>query len=297
MEMFLQQCINAVALGGTYALLALGLAIIFSIMGMINFAHGELMTITGYVLMFCGLAKLPFFLAAPLAVVGAMLGAMAMERLAFRPVRNSSGATMLVTSFAVAIILQTLFQNLISKRSQPVVLPDILAQSVHVGGLSIGINQITSIVITIVMLISLNIFLKRTVIGIAMRAAAEDFPVARLMGINANGVISGAFAISGMLAGVAGVLWVAQRASVDPLMGFIPVLKAFIAAILGGLGSLTGAVAGGFMLGFIEIFLTSYLPDHLHPYKDSIGLGLVVLVLLWRPSGLIPATNLAGEKA
>jgi branched-chain amino acid transport system permease protein len=297
MEMFLQQFINAVALGGTYALLALGLAIIFSIMGMINFAHGELMTITGYVLMFCGLVKLPFVLAAPLAVIGAMVGAMAMERLAFRPVRNASGATMLVTSFAVAIILQTLFQNFISKRSQPVILPDILAQSFYVGGLNIGINQISSIVITMFMLVFLNIFLKRTALGIGMRAAAEDFPVARLMGINANGVISGAFAISGMLAGVAGVLWVAQRASVDPLMGFVPVLKAFIAAILGGLGSLTGAVAGGFMLGFIEIFLTAYLPDNYQPYKDSIGLGLVILVLLWRPNGLIPATNIAKDRA
>ncbi len=296
MELFIQQTVNAVALGGTYALLALGLAIIFSIMGMINFAHGELMTTTGYVLMYCGLAGVPFYLAAPLAVVGAVLAAMAMERLAFRPVRNSSGATMLVTSFAVAIILQTLFQNFISKRSQPVALPDVFAQAVEIGGLTIGVNQISSIVITVVMLVFLNLFLTRTAVGIAMRAAAEDFPVARLMGVRANAVISGAFALSGLLAGVAGVLWVAQRASVDPLMGFVPVLKAFIAAILGGLGSLTGAVAGGFALGFIEIYLTAYLPDDIQPFKESLGLGLVILLLLWRPNGLIPAVSLSKEK-
>ncbi|MEM7170967.1 MAG: branched-chain amino acid ABC transporter permease [Pseudomonadota bacterium] len=296
MEFFLQQTVNAIALGGTYALLALGLAIIFSIMGMINFAHGELMTTTGYVLMFAGLAGIPFALAAPIAVVCAMLAAMAMERLAFRPVRNSSGATMLVTSFAVAIILQTLFQNLISKRSQPVILPDIFAQSVEIAGLTIGVNQISSICVTAVMLVVLNILLKRTAVGIAMRAAAEDFPVARLMGIRANAVISGAFALSGMLAGVAGVLWVAQRASVDPLMGFVPVLKAFIAAILGGLGSLSGAVAGGFALGFIEIYLTAYVPETAQPFKESIGLGLVILILLWRPNGLIPAKALGKEK-
>jgi branched-chain amino acid transport system permease protein len=296
MELIIQQLINAIALGGTYALLALGIAIIFSVMGMINFAHGELMTITGYSLMYCGIWNLPFYIAAPIAIAISMLAAMAMERLAFRPVRNANGATMLVTSFAVAIILQTLFQNFISKRSQPVKLPDFFAQSVEIAGLTIGINQIASIVITLIMLVSLNLFLTRTPVGIAMRAAAEDFPVARLMGIRANAVISGAFAISGLLAGVAGVLWVAQRASVDPLMGFVPVLKAFIATILGGLGSLTGAVAGGFMLGFIEIFLTAFLPDHLQPFKEPIGLGLVILLLLWRPMGLIPATSMSKEK-
>jgi len=296
MEFFFQQALNALALGGTYALLALGLAIIFSVMGMINFAHGELMTITGYILMFAGLAGLPFFIAAPLAIAGAMLAAMAMERLAFRPVRNASGETMLVTSFAVATILQTLFQNLISKRPQPVALPDVFAHSVSLVGLTIGVNQASSIVITVAMLLLLNLFLRKTAVGIAMRAAAEDFPMARLMGIRADAVISGAFAISGLLAGVAGVLWVSQRASIDPLMGFIPVLKAFIATTLGGLGSLTGAVAGGFALGVIEIFFTAYLPENIQPYKDSLALGVVILVLLGRPNGLFPAKSIGKEK-
>jgi branched-chain amino acid transport system permease protein len=295
-DIFIQQTINAISLGGTYALLALGLAIIFSIMGMINFAHGELMTITGYTLMYCGLAGLPFLVAAPVAVVVAIISAVAMERIAFRPVRNASAATMLVTSFAVAVILQTLFQNLISTRSQPVILPDLLAQSIHFGNMSVGINQIVSVTITLVVLIALNWFLRSTLLGMAMRAAAEDFSVTRLMGVRANGVIAGAFAISGALAGIAGVLWVAQRASVDPLMGFIPVLKAFIAAILGGLGSLTGAVAGGFALGFIEIYLAAYLPDHIQPYREALALGAVIFLLLLRPNGLVPAFNVGREK-
>lgn len=296
MDYFLQQTINAVALGGTYALLALGLAIIFSIMGMINFAHGELMTTTGYALMYCGLAGLPFLVSAPVAVVAAMAMAVAMERIAFRPVRKGTPATMLVTSFAVAVILQTLFQNLIASRSQPVILPDALAQSVAIGNLTIGINQLFAIAITATILVALNLFLKRTALGIAMRAAAEDFSVARLMGVRANAVIAGAFAISGALAGAAGVLWVAQRASVDPLMGFVPVLKAFIAAIVGGLGSLTGAVAGGFALAFIEIYLTAYLPEAWQPFKEALALGCVILVLLWRPNGLIPAFAIGREK-
>ncbi|MEQ9491413.1 MAG: branched-chain amino acid ABC transporter permease [Alphaproteobacteria bacterium] len=296
LSIFIQQTVNAISLGGTYALLALGLAIIFSIMGMINFAHGELMTITGYTLMYCGLAGLPFYISAPLAVVVATVAAVLMERIAFRPVRNGSPASMLVTSFAVAIILQTLFQNLISTRSKPVILPDVFAHSVHFGNLSIGINQILSISLTVVILVSLNWFLRKTILGMAMRAAAEDFSVARLMGVRANAIIAGAFAISGALAGAAGVLWVAQRASVDPHMGFVPVLKAFIAAILGGLGSLTGAVAGGFALGFIEIYLAAYLPENIQPYKEALALGLVIAILLVRPNGLIPAATIGKEK-
>lgn len=296
MEIFLQQTINAVALGGTYALLALGLAIIFSIMGMINFAHGELMTITGYALLYCGLSGVPFIISVPLAILAAILAAMLMERVAFRLVRNSSAATMLVTSFAVATILQTIFQNFISKRSKPVNLPEIFSESIMVGDFIIGVNKLLSIGTTIAMLIFLNWFFKHTKVGVAMRAAAEDFPVARLMGVRANAVITGAFALSGMLAGVAAVLWVSQRASVDPLMGFVPVLKAFIAAILGGLGSLSGAVAGGFLLGFIEIYLTAFLPESFNAFKEPIGLALVVMVLLWRPNGLIPAAGINSTK-
>lgn len=289
MDLFVQQTVNALALGGTYALLALGLAVVFSIMGLINFAHGELMTISGYTLMYCGILGVPFAVSVPLAILAAVLAAVAMERIAFRPVRGGSGATMLITSFAVAMILQVLFQNLISARSQAVALPQILSQSVHLGNVIIGVNKIAAIAATVLMLIFLDRFMNRQKTGIAMRAAAEDFAVARLMGIRANTVIAGAFAISGLLAGVAAVLWVSQRASVDPLMGFTPVLKAFIAAILGGLGSLRGAVAGGFMLGFIEVYLAAFLPQKFQEFREPIGLGLVVLILLFRPNGMIPS--------
>ena len=289
MDLFVQQTVNALALGGTYALLALGLAVVFSIMGLINFAHGELMTISGYTLMYCGILGVPFVVSVPLAILAAVLAAVAMERIAFRPVRGGSGATMLITSFAVAMILQVLFQNLISARSQAVALPQILSQSVHLGNVIIGVNKIAAIAATVLMLIFLDRFMNRQKTGIAMRAAAEDFAVARLMGIRANTVIAGAFAISGLLAGVAAVLWVSQRASVDPLMGFTPVLKAFIAAILGGLGSLRGAVAGGFMLGFIEVYLAAFLPQEFQEFREPIGLGLVVLILLFRPNGMIPS--------
>lgn len=287
MDLFLQQILNALSLGGTYALLALGLAVVFSIIGLINFAHGELMTVAGYVMAFSLAAALPFPLAILLALSAPVLLAMAMERVAFRPVRGASGTTLLLTSFAVSAILRVLFQNFISARPVPVPMPAALSGVIQIGPLHLGIIQSISIATTALMLIGLTLFLNRTVAGRAMRAASEDFAIVRLMGLRANAVVATAFAISGLLAAVAGLLWVAQRGSVDPLMGFLPVLKAFIAAIIGGLGSLTGAVAGGFLLGFIEVMLQAWLPDALLPYRDAFAIMLVIGVLLFRPQGLL----------
>lgn len=287
MDMLLQQLVNALSLGGTYALLALGLAVVFSIMGLINFAHGELMTAAGYGLCFAILSGLPFPLAIAGALVVAIVLATLMERIAFRPVRGASGTTLLLTSFAVSAILRVAFQNFISARPKPVPMPESLSGTIEIAGLHLGIIQATSILVTVLMLIGLNLFLRTTVLGRAMRAASEDFAIVRLMGIRANAVVATAFAISGLLAGVAGVLWVAQRGSVDPLMGSLPVLKAFIAAIIGGLGSLSGAVAGGFLLAFIEVLLQAYLPEGLLSYRDAFAILLVIGVLLFAPQGLL----------
>jgi len=289
MGYFLEQTGNALSLGGIYALLAIGLAVVYSILGLINFAHGTLMTLTGYILVFTAMAGLPFAIGAPVAVILVMASAVLLERIAFRPVRGASGATMLLTSFAVAVLLQLAFQLFISTRPQIVPLPAVLTTTLDLGGFAIGVNRIISVIVAIVVLVALNQFLKRTILGLAMRAAAEDFDVTRLMGIRANRVIATAFAISGLLAAVASVLWIAQRSSVDPMMGLIPVLKAFIATTLGGLGSLQGAVLGGILLGVIEIYLAAYLPDGALPYQGAISLGIVILVLIVRPQGLIGA--------
>jgi len=294
MTYFIEQTVNALSLGGTYALLALGLAVVFSILGMINFAHGALMTLTGYALVFASIEGLPFGLAAPFAVLVAMASAVVLERVAFRPVRRASGATMLLTSFAVAVLLQLAFQLFISTRPQIVPLPALLTTAVDIGDISIGVNRLISIGVAVVVLLGLNVFLRRTTIGLAMRAAAEDFDVTRLMGIHADRVIATAFALSGLLAAIAAVLWIAQRSSVDPLMGLIPVLKAFIATTMGGLGSLLGAVLGGLLLGAIEIYLAAYLPDSALPFHGAITLGLVIVVLVLRPQGLVgPSRELA----
>lgn len=288
MDIVLQQLLNAIALGGTYALLALGLAIVFSVMGLINFAHGELMTATGYGIFFGLAAGLPFTLALAAGIGLATVMALSMERIAFRPVRRASPTIMLLTSFAVSTILHVLMQNLISARPKAIPLPDILAGAIYFGTHQIGTIQLLSILIAAVSLVGLLIFLRTTLLGIGMRAAAEDFDVARLMGLNANRVIAVAFALSGLLASVAGILWLFQRGSVDPLMGFVPVLKAFIAVVLGGMGSLAGAVLGGFILGVVEVLLRAFLPDALLSYRDAISLTIVIAILVFYPDGLIP---------
>lgn len=289
--MIAQQIINAVSLGGVYALLALGLAIVFSIVGLINFAHGELMTLSGYALLAALVFGLPFPLAVLVAVSCGAFAAVAMERVAFRPMRGASVTSLLLTSFAVSSLLKVVFQNGISARPQAVAMPGWMTGAFSFGDFTIGVGPSISIVVSALALIALEIFLRRTVTGTAMRAAAEDFNVVRLMGIPASRIIATAFLLSGLLAGLAAMLWVAQRASVDPLMGFTPVLKAFIAAVVGGLGSLPGAVAGGFLLGIIEVLLQATLPAAVAPYRDAIVLSGVIAVLLVRPQGLIPAVR------
>ena len=288
MDVVIQQLVNAISLGGVYALLALGLAIVFSIMGLVNFAHGEIMTLGGYAMWFVTIqfgAPLPLVFLAAIATT--MVAAILMERIAFRPVRGASMATMLLTSFAVSGILQVTFQNVISPRPRGIQLPPELSQVIPVLGIGIGLIQLLAIVMVLVSLGLLTLFLRRTTLGISMRAAAQDFSVARLMGIRADAVIATAFAISGLLAGVAAFLWVAQRGSVDPAMGLTPIIKAFIASVMGGLGSLPGAVVGGFVLGFIEVTLQAWLPQEALPFKDAVSLTIVILILLWRPQGLL----------
>lgn len=287
--MLLQQSINALSLGGIYAMLALGLAIVFSIVRLINFAHGEIMTFGGY-----GIFLAMAFGFAPLAALTVGIGAavfmaLAMERAAFRAMQGADVVSLLITSFAVSEILKVLFQNGISARPVPISFPASWSGTYRIAGLTIGIAPTVSILVTLAALGALTFVLKRTRTGMAMRAAAEDFEMLRLLGVRANRVVAVSFALSGLLAGIAAVIWTAQRGSVDPMMGFFPVLKAFIATVLGGLGSLGGAVLGGFVVGSLEVLTQAFLPDGFAPYRDAIVLSAVIFLLLLRPDGLLPA--------
>ncbi len=289
MDILIQQTINALSLGGVYALLSLGLAVVFSIVRLINFAHGEIMTVAGYAIWVSLTLAAPVPAAILAGLIVAALSAVAMERVAFRAMRGANVTSLLITSFAVSEIIKVVFQNGISARPVPVVLPSWLTATLDLGVARVGMISIISILSVLASLLVLGTFLRRATLGLAMRAAAEDFAVVRLMGVRANHVVALAFAISGLLAGVAAVLWVAQRGSVDPLMGATPVLKAFIATVLGGLGSLPGAVLGGFVVGAVEVFLQAFLPETAQPFREAISLSLIIGLLVWRPNGLLPA--------
>jgi len=272
-------------------MLALGLAIVFSIVRLINFAHGEIMTFGGYGVFLAMSLGYPPVAALMIGIGASVVMALAMERSAFRAMRGADVVSLLITSFAVSEILKVFFQNGISPRPVPISFPASWTGTYQLGGLTVGVVPTVSILVTITALTVLTLILRRTATGMAMRAAAEDFEMLQLLGVKANRVVAVAFALSGLLAGAAAVLWTAQRGSVDPMMGFFPVLKAFIASVLGGLGSLGGAVLGGFVIGAIEVMAQAFLPDFLAPYRDAIVLSSVIAVLLIRPDGLLPANS------
>ncbi|HXF35597.1 MAG TPA: branched-chain amino acid ABC transporter permease [Actinomycetota bacterium] len=291
-EELVQQLVNALSLGAIYALFALGLAVVFSVLGLLNFAYGELVTVSGYAMLLLARRDLPFWAMVVGAVPVAIAISMAMEFVAFRPLRRASPVVRLFSSFALAVIIQNLIRQLISPRPQGVPVPEFFNDAVRLGGVRIGVLPLLTAAIGGACLVGLSVFLKRSRAGLAMRAASQDFAVSRLVGVRADRVISLAFAISGALAGIAGVLWVSRRTSVSPTMGFGPVLKAFVATVLGGLGNLSGAVLGGFFLGALEIVLEVVLPAAWRPFLDAIALSIVVCVLYFRPQGILGGTEL-----
>jgi branched-chain amino acid transport system permease protein len=196
-------------------------------------------------------------------------------------------ALSLGSSFARSIILQNVFRAAVSPRTKGFPGPSLFVESVHIGPLTIGWLNIVTVAVAAVCLTGLLLFMRLSLAGISMRAAAEDFAVARLMGIKANRVIAIAFVVSGLLAGVAGVLWVSRSGSVSPTMGFVPIIKAFIATVIGGLGSLPGAVIGGFILAAVEVFMIVVLPTSAQPFADPFALLLVIAILYFKPNGLL----------
>ena len=282
-----QQIINALSLGSTYALLALGLALVFGVMGLVNFAYGELVTITGYTMYLLTVNGVAWWISVCAGIAFATIASLLMERFAFRPLRNASFLTLLFSSFALSVIIQNVFRAAVSPRTKGIEGPALLIRAVHIGPLSISWLSIITIAVGVACLVGLTLFMRGSLSGIGMRAAAENFSVARLMGVRANRVIALAFVISGLLAGVAGVLWVSRSGSVDPSMGFTPILKAFIATVIGGLGSLPGAVLGGFILAAAEVFFIAVLPTSVAPFSDPFALLLVIMILYFKPNGLL----------
>lgn len=284
MTTFIQYSIDAISLATFYAILALGIAVLFGIMRLINFAHGELIMIGGYAIVYLEGPAWPLLLIFTMVVVIAC--AIAMERVAFRPVRNADAGTLLVTSFAVSYVLQNAALLVEGARPKSVSMAPFLSESVEVGEFSLSKLDIFSSCLCIGLLVTLGAFFKRTRLGVQMRAAAEDFEMARLSGVRANAVIVVAFVLSGALAGTAAFLIVAKTGTVSPTMGTAPIVVAFVATVVGGLGSLSGAALGGALLGVVSVALQALLPLTLRPFRDAFVYGVVLALLVFRPEGL-----------
>jgi branched-chain amino acid transport system permease protein len=286
-----QQLINAISMGSSYALMAIGLAMVFGILRLINFAHGDLIMVGSYTVLILQVAGLPFWVAALVGITVSTLAGLIMERVAYRPIRGAPGVAMLLTSFAVTIFLENLAILIFSPISRAFPVPAILTQALQYGTLRISSLDLITTAIAIILLVLLTLFVTHTKVGISMRAASEDLLAAQLMGINVNVVIASAFAIGSMLAGVSGLLWSARVGKVDPLMGFYPVLKAFVATVIGGMGNLPGAVLGAYVLGFLEVLLQGLLPAALTPFRDAFVFLALIVLLLFRPNGILGRTD------
>jgi branched-chain amino acid transport system permease protein len=233
------------------------------------------------------LAAAPFAVAVAAALAAGVTVALMAERLAFRPVRDADPSAQLVTSLAVAVVLQNIVVAAIETRPQSVATPVFLGGSIEIGGLHVGNLQLVTIEATAAALIALGLILRRTQIGLTIRAAAENLEMARLLGVRANRVIPACFAISGGLAAIVGVILTAQSGQVSPGMGLTPILIGFIAVSVGGLGRLSGAVLGGLLLGILSSLLGAYLPSGLVPFRDAFLFSVPILILIAWPHGLL----------
>jgi branched-chain amino acid transport system permease protein len=291
LQSLIQQMINAVSIGSIYALMAIGLAMVFGILRLINFAHGDLLMVGSYAALLSLAFGAPFWAAALAGIAASTLTGLIMERVAYRPIRGAQDVAMLLTSFAVTIFLENLAILVFSPTPRPFPTPPALSGAIEFGALRISAVDVVAIAVAFILLVLLTLFIRRAEVGIAMRAASQDLLAAQLMGININRVVVYAFAIGSALAGVVGLLWSIRVGRIDPLMGFYPVLKAFVASVIGGLGSLPGAVLGGYVLGFLEILLQGLLPAALTPYRDAFVFVILIVLLLFRPNGILGSTE------
>lgn len=286
MTQFVQNLIDGLGNGSTYALLAVGVSMLFGVMHLVNFAHGELLTMSAYVMYAMRSNDIPWIAVIPVSILSAVVLSMLIELIAFRRVRTASAFTLLLTSFAIEILSHAAWRIGVSSTPRRFEPPDVAFRAVEVGPFLVEVWDVVSIVVAVLCFVGTALMLRHTLFGLAIRAASEDFDAARLMGVRANRVISGAFAFAGLLAGIAGAIWLVRRGQADPRMGAEPLLKAVIAAIIGGLGSLPGAVVGGLSLGVAEVFFRSWLPSDLQGLTDSFVFVVIAVLFVVRPQGL-----------
>jgi len=294
MTEFLQQLINGLALGSIYALIALGYTMVYGVLRFINFAHGDVFMVGA----FCGFYLTPLLgaalpheslLLATVVLVSAMAICAALgiliERFAYRPLRNKPKLTVLITAIGVSLLIEYVGQHKKVFGPSPQTFPSLLpSRNFELSGLVINSIEVVVLAVTALLLIVLQFIVHRTKLGTAMRAVSFNAPAAALMGININVVISFTFGLGSALAAAAGILYASKYPSIDPLMGIMPGLKAFVAAVLGGIGNIPGAALGGLVLGLVDTFMSG---TSFSNYRDAIAFSILILILLFRPSGLL----------
>jgi branched-chain amino acid transport system permease protein len=289
---FFQHFINGLSLGSIYALIALGYTMVYGILKLINFAHSDVYMIGAfaayYVAMLMGIQSSPGFFSLIILVLAAMIACgflgYFIERLAYRPLRKAPKLNILITAIGVSLLLQ--YSGQIIFGADPKVFPNVMENSTlaSFGEVNISSLDFTVLLVTVLTMLALNFLIYKTKIGKAMRAVSQNGMAATLMGVNTDKVISVTFIIGSSLAGVGSVLVGMKYPKIDPLMGMMIGLKAFVAAVLGGIGSIAGAVLGGLIMGLSEGFVVAYLSS---TYRDALAFGILILILIFKPSGLL----------
>ncbi|MEA4911795.1 MAG: branched-chain amino acid ABC transporter permease [Oscillospiraceae bacterium] len=287
---FIYHLLNGIHVGSIYALVALGYSMVYGIVKLINFAHGDIIMVGAYVSWFIIAAKgLPVWVGVLSAVAFCMLLGMTIEKVAYKPLRKSARISLLITAIGISLLLQNLAQKVFT--STPKTYPSFLTGGVMLGGRQISTTTFVTIGVSVLLMVALTLFVSKTRMGKAMRAVSEDTQAAQLMGININNTISVTFAIGSGLAAVAAVLYCCSYPQVSPTMGSMLGLRAFVAAVLGGIGSIPGAAIGGLVIGIAEALTKGYISSSL---ADAIVFGILIITLLFKPTGIFGHT--AAEK-
>jgi branched-chain amino acid transport system permease protein len=293
-QTFMQQFVNALSLGSLYALIAIGYTMVYGILRLINFAHGDVFMIGGYLAFYAVTTfMMPWWIAVIVAIGLTTIFGMGLERVAYRPLRDSPRISIMISAIGASFLIENLAIVLFDARPKAFPVPDFFASTfvlgdVHVSTVSVVIPIVTAIILGLLLWV-----VYRTKTGMAMRAVSTDIDAARLMAIDVNRIVAFTFAVGSALAAIGGIMWALKYPRLEPLMGIMPGLKCFIAAVIGGIGSISGAVLGGLLLGLIELMTIAFLPE-LTGYKDAFAFILLIVVLLVKPTGLLGSKQ--GEK-
>ena len=280
---YIQLLLSGVTVGSLYALIAIGYTMVYGILRLINFAHGDIFMMAGFFMVYIS-AECSLAIAVPVVLILTVILGVAIEKAAYKPLRTAPRMSVMISAIGVSYLLQNLANYITGGIARAY--PDIpfLTQVMNVGGLNIKRITIVTPILTIALVAVLVILIKKTKVGMAMRAVSRDFETSQLMGIKINSVISMTFVIGSFLAGVASILYFANYGQVSPMIGAMPGLKAFVAAVFGGIGSIPGAMLGGILLGVIEQLSKTYISTL---WSDAVVFGVLVLVLVVKPTGLL----------